>query len=197
MVFRLKVPAGSTTVLPSAPLAASMASRREHALAGHDPVCVFAVVLTVKVVAWAAAAGASEIAIAAARIARMRREPKRSLPSKPGGAYPVFRQSMQVMKRCTAFAVLLVLAGCGQAHEVAPPSLARPTAQGEPRPKAAHCPPSAGNCRAATGRILYEERVDPDGDGDAHFVLTTRGGISLPGRSLQQGCFVSSVIHEG
>lgn len=23
--------------------------------------------------------------------------------------------------------------------------------------------------------------MDPDGDGDAHFVLTTRGGISLPG----------------
>lgn len=43
------------------------------------------------------------------------------------------------------------------------------------------CPASAGvDCEAVTGRIVYVERVDPDGDGDLH-VIVTGGGISLPG----------------
>lgn len=88
---------------------------------------------------------------------------------------------MPAVKSCTIFACGLVLAGCGGAEPRQPPPASSPVARPDPRPKAAHCPPSAGNCRAATGRILYVERVDPDGDGDAHFVLTTRGGISLPG----------------
>ena len=45
---------------------------------------------------------------------------------------------------------------------------------------AARCPESAGNCRAATGRVLYVESVDPDGDGDLHVVLLG-GGLSAPG----------------
>jgi len=36
-------------------------------------------------------------------------------------------------------------------------------------------------CRSAEGRIVYVERVDPDGDGDAHFVIADRQGITLPG----------------
>jgi hypothetical protein len=48
----------------------------------------------------------------------------------------------------------------------------------------ATCPPGAGNCRSATGRILYVERVDPDGDGDAHFVLASRDSITGPGISV-------------
>jgi hypothetical protein len=47
--------------------------------------------------------------------------------------------------------------------------------------KTATCPPEAGNCRSATGRVLYVERVDPDGDGDAHFVLASRDSITGPG----------------
>jgi hypothetical protein len=47
----------------------------------------------------------------------------------------------------------------------------------------ATCPPAAGNCETATGRIVYVERVDPDGDGDAHFVLVGRGGVTAPGIS--------------
>jgi hypothetical protein len=77
-----------------------------------------------------------------------------------------------------------LLAGCGgdEGHRPsAPANTSPPAARPEPRPKPSRCPPAAGNCRAATGRILYVERVDPDGDGDAHFVLTTAGGISLPG----------------
>jgi hypothetical protein len=35
----------------------------------------------------------------------------------------------------------------------------------------ARCPADAPNCASATGEILFVERVDPDGDGDAHFVI--------------------------
>ena len=45
----------------------------------------------------------------------------------------------------------------------------------------ARCPAGVPGCRAATGRIVYVERVDPDGDGDAHFVILDRQGITLPG----------------
>jgi hypothetical protein len=48
----------------------------------------------------------------------------------------------------------------------------------------AHCPSKASNCSAASGRILYVERVDPDGDGDAHFVLASREGVTGPGISV-------------
>jgi hypothetical protein len=48
----------------------------------------------------------------------------------------------------------------------------------------AHCPPELTNCKTASGRIVYVERVDPDGDGDAHFVLTSREAITLPGLSV-------------
>ena len=51
----------------------------------------------------------------------------------------------------------------------------------EPAPefREARCPPGAANCETATGRILYVERVDPDGDGDAHFVIA--GKDNTPG----------------
>jgi hypothetical protein len=50
--------------------------------------------------------------------------------------------------------------------------------------KRATCPPRAGNCRSASGVVLYVERVDPDGDGDAHFVLASRQSITAPGISV-------------
>jgi len=43
------------------------------------------------------------------------------------------------------------------------------------------CPAGAGNCASASGTILYVERVDPDGDGDAHFVLLSSDGVTAPG----------------
>jgi hypothetical protein len=46
------------------------------------------------------------------------------------------------------------------------------------------CPPELANCRTASGRVLYVERVDPDGDGDAHFVLASRESITAPGISV-------------
>jgi hypothetical protein len=53
-----------------------------------------------------------------------------------------------------------------------------------PAVEPATCPPDAANCRSATGVVLYVERVDPDGDGDAHFVLTSRQSITAPGISV-------------
>ncbi len=43
------------------------------------------------------------------------------------------------------------------------------------------CPPAVAECRSTEGRIVYVERVDPDGDGDAHFVIRDPQGITLPG----------------
>jgi hypothetical protein len=51
-------------------------------------------------------------------------------------------------------------------------------------PQPSHCPPELSNCKTASGRIVYVERVDPDGDGDAHFVLASRQSITLPGLSV-------------
>ncbi len=50
--------------------------------------------------------------------------------------------------------------------------------------KRAHCPARLTNCKTARGRIIYVERVDPDGDGDAHFVLTSHQSITLPELSV-------------
>lgn len=50
--------------------------------------------------------------------------------------------------------------------------------------RAARCPAGLSNCRTASGRILYVERVDPDGDGDAHFVLQSSDSITAPGVSV-------------
>jgi len=47
----------------------------------------------------------------------------------------------------------------------------------------ARCPADAANCASATGRVLYVEAVDPDGDGDAHYVLLY-GDVTAPGLSV-------------
>ncbi len=44
-----------------------------------------------------------------------------------------------------------------------------------------HCPAGLPDCRTTEGRIVYVERVDPDGDGDAHFVIADPQGITLRG----------------
>jgi hypothetical protein len=53
-----------------------------------------------------------------------------------------------------------------------------------PRVERATCPTGAGNCRSASGVVVYVERVDPDGDGDAHFILASRQSITAPGISV-------------
>jgi hypothetical protein len=51
------------------------------------------------------------------------------------------------------------------------------------RPPAPRCPPDAGNCATAQGRVIALESVDPDGDGDLHLILLG-GSITAPGISV-------------
>ena len=66
---------------------------------------------------------------------------------------------------------------------LAPGDLRDPTPH-RPNVKQARCPPEAENCASASGRIVFVEAVDPDGDGDAHFVLLGSDGITAPGISV-------------
>jgi hypothetical protein len=43
------------------------------------------------------------------------------------------------------------------------------------------CPPDLSNCVVASGTVIYVEAVDPDGDGDAHFVTSSEEGVTFPG----------------
>lgn len=52
----------------------------------------------------------------------------------------------------------------------------------EPAPlRRAACSAGLAGCRSASGRIVFVEKVDPDGDGDAHFVLAGAGSVTAPG----------------
>lgn len=101
------------------------------------------------------------------------------------------------MRRALTLAVVpaLALAACSDSSDPAPdtsraadpPARAAPPQAGPPPTaplRQAHCPAGLSNCSTASGRIIYVERVDPDGDGDAHFVLTSRQSITLPGISV-------------
>lgn len=44
-----------------------------------------------------------------------------------------------------------------------------------------HCPDGHPACRETVGRIVYVEANDPDGDGDAHFVILDPQGITFRG----------------
>jgi hypothetical protein len=82
--------------------------------------------------------------------------------------------------------MLLGVAGCGGAPVEAPRPA--PSASAEaPRERAsvrrAGCGADAANCAAVTGRVLYVEAVDADGDGDAHYVLAG-GDVTAPGLSV-------------
>jgi hypothetical protein len=73
--------------------------------------------------------------------------------------------------------------GGGESTTTTAPPRAKQPAQ-PPAVEPARCPPHAGNCSAATGRIIYVEAVDPDGDGDAHFVLLSDESVTAPGISV-------------
>ncbi len=53
-----------------------------------------------------------------------------------------------------------------------------------PKLPASHCPADSSNCVVASGRVIYVEAVDPDGDGDAHFVTASKQGVTLPGITI-------------
>ena len=93
------------------------------------------------------------------------------------------------MLRRSVVAAALVFAACGSEP---PPPPAAPTPGPAPRAAAepqrphvrrAHCPGGKVGCTAVTGRVLYVEAVDPDGDGDAHYVLAG-GDVTAPGLSV-------------
>jgi hypothetical protein len=89
---------------------------------------------------------------------------------------------------------VLALAGCANDPEPEQPAAAerRPDRRADERPSQARpaqpqpsrCPAALANCETASGRILYVERVDPDGDGDAHFVLLSDESVTAPGISI-------------
>lgn len=89
-------------------------------------------------------------------------------------------------RRAAPLAAALLLAACaGDSGRAESPSEA-PQPASEERPVAlepARCPPDLAECATASGRILYVERVDADGDGDAHFILASRDSITAPGIS--------------
>ena len=97
----------------------------------------------------------------------------------------------------TAFAMLAVVAGCGggessattstpdeAANGAGSPSTTATSPQSPPALEPPPCPAAAGNCAEASGQIVYVERIDPDGDGDAHFVLISDEGITGSGISV-------------
>ncbi len=46
------------------------------------------------------------------------------------------------------------------------------------------CPPELSNCVVASGRVIYVEAVDPDGDGDAHFVTISKENVTGAGMTV-------------
>ncbi len=68
--------------------------------------------------------------------------------------------------------------GPGREAAIPRPSRQKPVAESV---APSHCPSGLPSCRSTEGRIVYVERVDPDGDGDAHFVVADSQGITLPG----------------
>jgi hypothetical protein len=87
-------------------------------------------------------------------------------------------------RRAGPLTAALLLAGCAGDPGRAEPAPSPP--QPHPPPAAlerARCPTGLPECRTASGRIIYVERVDSDGDGDAHFILLSRDSITGPGIS--------------
>lgn len=90
-------------------------------------------------------------------------------------------------------AATLLLAACATDEDEPQSASAESSSRAEttrprerpPAPLAdARCPTGLEGCRSAGGRVVYVERVDPDGDGDAHFVLASRASITAPGISV-------------
>jgi hypothetical protein len=86
-------------------------------------------------------------------------------------------------------AAAALLVGCGSDEPAQKPAKkqsreAGPKPAARSWPKLPHCQNNAANCAAARGTVVYVEAVDPDGDGDAHFILTSSESITAPGVSV-------------
>ena len=95
---------------------------------------------------------------------------------------------MRPLRFAALLASAALIGGCGSGG--AEPDQPAATPAATPRAAAkhatvrrAHCPAAEGNCAAVTGRVLYVEAVDPDGDGDAHYVVAG-GNVTAPGLSV-------------
>ncbi|MGC1165942.1 MAG: hypothetical protein WA862_07535 [Solirubrobacterales bacterium] len=93
-----------------------------------------------------------------------------------------------VVRSAALIAIVAAGVGCGGDSAPTAPRQQATTAPSPPREKPAatavapsRCPADLPSCRSTEGRIVYVERVDPDGDGDAHFVIADSQGITLPG----------------
>lgn len=101
------------------------------------------------------------------------------------------RTTRRLSLPAACLAVLALGSGCGGDEKTGAAATSRPTttsgdpAKARPRPAEtvapSHCPPEMPTCLTTSGRIVLVERVDPDGDGDAHFVIVDPQGITLPG----------------
>ena len=85
-------------------------------------------------------------------------------------------------------AAAIAAAGCGErpgASAEAPRRPAPDASAEAPRERVrrAHCTAAVAGCAAVTGRVLYVEAVDRDGDGDAHYVVAG-GDVTAPGVSV-------------
>jgi len=90
-----------------------------------------------------------------------------------------------------AVSLLAMAAGCGSSAGGADSSTQRQVIERSPPKKKdkpvaetvarSHCPSDLPSCRTTEGLITFIERVDPDGDGDVHFVVIDSQGITLPG----------------
>ena len=94
------------------------------------------------------------------------------------------------MAALAGMAAVAALAGCGGQDRNGESTAARAgeapvdrpeRSQGKETVAPSRCEPERPACRTTEGRIVFVERVDPDGDGDAHFVVADPQGITLPG----------------
>ena len=90
------------------------------------------------------------------------------------------------MRRATsialAAAIAATVAGCGGGDSGTAASTGEPPSSAHrERVTASTCPVGLPDCRTTRGRIAYVQALDPDGDGDAHFVIVDAQGITLPG----------------
>ncbi len=86
--------------------------------------------------------------------------------------------------------MLLTVSGCGRIGDATDRDseasvVEGPATHSRPKPPAekvtpSHCPAGLPSCRRTEGRVVFVEKVDPDGDGDAHFVVVDPQSITLP-----------------